>query len=122
MNLYKYLSYDSLCKTLHNNSLKYSQPCIFNDPFDSHIPVKQKVDKTILRQEIEKNIAEYVNKNYQIAFDNRFQHTLAEAYRNGVISRGQLKHPKKLIKNLLENSTSNNFSYIFDEKSLLKIT
>ena len=63
IKLYRYLSHDALVKTISNQSLKFSRPSLFNDPYDNHIPVTNKCDESLLKSNIKMSILNYFSKD-----------------------------------------------------------
>ena len=72
IKLYRYLSHDALVKTISNQSLKFSRPSLFNDPYDNHIPVTNKCDESLLKSNIKMSILNYFSKDGSLKSNSFF--------------------------------------------------
>lgn len=77
IKLYRYLSHDALVKTISNQSLKFSRPSLFNDPYDNHIPVTNKCDESLLKSNIKMSILNYFSKDGSLKSNSFFYKNLA---------------------------------------------
>ena len=103
MKIYKYLSYESFIKTLDKNTLKYSQPCIFNDPYDNRLPVLLNNDKDILKCKMQKHINNYINNNYSPVGNFTIQERINQDYIQNKISKNELNNsPDEYIEKIIK--------------------
>lgn len=116
MKIYKYLSYESFIKTLDKNTLKYSQPCIFNDPYDNRLPVLLNYDKAILKCKMQKHINNYINNNYSPVGDLSIQKRINQDYIQNKISKNELNNfPDEYIEKIIKEIES---ASLFELKKL----
>lgn len=116
MKIYKYLDANGLTETLKNNTLKFSQPWVFNDPYDTHIPAKCQRNETEVFDLIDECISSYLDNNWKPLPNNRFQKDLHE-YLSHNSKRIELlmKDRVQFINNLINNTKDGNaFDFIFE--------
>lgn len=82
MKVFRFLSADSLIKTIDDLTLKFSVPTTFNDPYDNHVPVTYILDESLLKSMIKKSLKNFVEGSSSFKQDCLFENMLISFVKN----------------------------------------